>query len=136
MIVKNNIIVNQTPLIMTLLGNGTVDWDEIINLYPKYNGKDSEGECDNCTELCDSIDKRTHYCPDCFEENNFAHEIYEWWAVSEWLADKLQAHNEPILRNSLGTWWGRTSTGQEVIDDAVIITIAYEYEIEMDTKIL
>ena len=51
-------------------------------------------------------------------------EIFEWWAISNWLADKLKEHKEPILDNDYGTWWGRTCTGQAIKMDAVIEDIA------------
>src|SRR5579864_5766786 len=47
-------------------------------------------------------------------------EIYEWWIVSDWLAEKLKKQGEPILDNNYGTWWGRTTTGQAIFLDEVI----------------
>jgi hypothetical protein len=41
-------------------------------------------------------------------------ESYEWWAISDWLADKLIGINEPVLRNNYGVWWGRTTTGVQL----------------------
>jgi hypothetical protein len=51
-------------------------------------------------------------------------EIFEWWATSDWLADKLREHHQPILTNDYGTWWGRTCTGQAIKMDSVIEDIA------------
>lgn len=47
-------------------------------------------------------------------------EIYEWWVVSDWLAQQLEKHGEAMLINDFGTWWGRTCTGQSVFLDSVI----------------
>ena len=51
-------------------------------------------------------------------------EIYEWWAVTDWLGDKLIQFDEPVLRNDYGTWWGRTCTGQAIILDGIMQKIA------------
>ena len=47
-------------------------------------------------------------------------EIYEWWAVSDWLAEQLEKHGEAMLINDYGKWWGRTCTGQAIYEDSVI----------------
>ena len=47
-------------------------------------------------------------------------EIFEWWIVSSWLANRLKELDEPILKNDYGIWWGRTSTGQAIKLDGVI----------------
>lgn len=47
-------------------------------------------------------------------------EIYEWWVVSDWLAEQLEKHGEAMLINDFGKWWGRTCTGQVVYLDSVI----------------
>jgi hypothetical protein len=59
------------------------------------------------------------------EANN--HEIYEWYVVSEWLARRLEAEGEAILRHAFGVWWGRTVTGQHIAMDTVIQRIIALY---------
>ena len=51
-------------------------------------------------------------------------EIFEWWAVSRWLAAKLGEYNEPILDFGNNYYWGRTCTGQSIVLDGVINNIA------------
>jgi len=51
-------------------------------------------------------------------------EIFEWWAVTDWLADKLDSIGEPVLSNSYGRWWGRTCSGQSLIMDGTLQLIA------------
>jgi hypothetical protein len=58
------------------------------------------------------------------EETDEYHEIFEWWAISEWLANKFREYKEPVLDNDYGTWWGRTTTGQAIKMDSVIEDIA------------
>ena len=55
-------------------------------------------------------------------------EVYEWWAVNDWLAAKLNAMNEPVLSNSYGHWWGRTCSGQAMIMDGTLQQIAAAIE--------
>lgn len=51
-------------------------------------------------------------------------EIYEWWAVTEWLAGQLTAIGQPVLDNAYGYWWGRTCTGQSMEMDGTLQAIA------------
>lgn len=51
-------------------------------------------------------------------------EIYEWWAVTSWLADQLKQFSQPVLSNDFGDWWGRTCTGQAIILDGIMQKIA------------
>ena len=55
-------------------------------------------------------------------------EILEWWAVTDWLAAKLNAINEPVLSNAYGHWWGRTCSGQDLIMDGTLQQIAAAIE--------
>jgi hypothetical protein len=51
-------------------------------------------------------------------------EIYEHWAVTEWLAEKLEAKGERVDRDFAGLCvWGRTTTGQAISMDSVIADI-------------
>lgn len=54
-------------------------------------------------------------------------EVYEHWIVSDWLADKLEAHGEKVDRDFAGlTVWARTTTGQAIAMDSVIERIHAE----------
>lgn len=57
------------------------------------------------------------YSPENEEETQ---EIFEWWLVSSWIADKLKEKGEPILDNDYGIWWGRCCSGQAVYMDGVM----------------
>ena len=39
----------------------------------------------------------------------------------------MKKQNEPILETDIGTWWGRTCTGQSIYLDYNIQELAYEY---------
>lgn len=72
-------------------------------------------------------------CPECKEPNEptdvssketDAEEAYEHWAVTSWLARKLEEHGE-MVTNYCNIWiWGRTCTGQAIALDHVIQVIA------------
>lgn len=54
-------------------------------------------------------------------------EVYEHWAVSTWLAEKLLAKGERVDTDFAGlNVWARTTTGQAISADSVIETIASE----------
>jgi RNase H-fold protein (predicted Holliday junction resolvase) len=46
-----------------------------------------------------------------FNVEAVSQQIYEWWFVSEWLAEELNRIGSPVLFNEYGLWWGRTTTG-------------------------
>lgn len=52
-------------------------------------------------------------------------EVFEHWIVTDWLADKLEAKGEKVDRDFAGmTVWARTTTGQSISIDGVIVEIA------------
>ena len=52
-------------------------------------------------------------------------EVLEFWAVSEWLADKLIEKGEQVGKGFLGMHvWGRRCSGQAIYLDEVIQDIA------------
>jgi hypothetical protein len=52
-------------------------------------------------------------------------EVFEHWIVSDWLADELDAKGEKVDRDFSGmTVWARTTTGQAISMDSVIVEIA------------
>lgn len=64
-----------------------------------------------------------HYC----EQNDvesLLREAYEFWAVTDWFADKLEAAGEKVDRDfaSLNIW-ARTTTGQQIAADGVVARI-------------
>ena len=71
-----------------------------------------------------------HYqCPNCdhvFHEDNAGEgwaEVYEWWIVSSWLAEKLEARGHVLFDDEV---WGREATGQAILLDGVIRDICRE----------
>lgn len=56
-------------------------------------------------------------------------EIFEYWAVSSFLADKLKANGHCIWYNGQNYIWGRTTTGQAILLDYCISQICEEMQI-------
>jgi len=94
-IIERDILANQNSLVSEILSKG----NSIV------------GICfDNIVNLYDS--------------DNEPQEIYEWWLVNNWLADKLKEQGEPVLFADSHCYWGRTCTGQAIILDSTIQEIA------------
>ena len=57
----------------------------------------------------------------------YQREVYEHWAVSRWLGEKLEAQGENVDDDFAGlVVWARTTTGQSIEMDGVIQRIAGE----------
>lgn len=120
-VIRKDILLNQSDLVNMLLGRELIDFGDIVNWYPdpysftdeeikeasRYYGISLEGlDVENIRDdLADIMEPK---------------EIFEWWAITDWLAGKLENVGEPILFSDYGTWWGRTCTGQSIELDGVI----------------
>jgi hypothetical protein len=102
-LVRNEVITCQSSLVDELLKREVFSYDDIINLYESEEEAKENGH-----------------------EDPEPQEIYEWWVVSEWMAEELEKQGEPLLKNDFGTWWGRTCTGQAILLDHVIDRIRAE----------
>lgn len=101
-LVRNGVIACQSALVDELLNKKFFNFEDIENLYEDNEEGDSEPQ-----------------------------DIYEWWIVNAWFADKLRKAGQPILSTDYGTWWGRTCTGQSIACDYNIQLIACEIECEI-----
>jgi DNA-directed RNA polymerase subunit RPC12/RpoP len=114
-------------------------YDDIAQVYQYVcpdcgHGVQELDEVKNTVVSEDDIEEDVFICPYCKhvaedEWDNEPQEIFEWWLVSEWFADKLKKHGEPILEWGNGTYWGRTCTGQALQLDYVMCRIAEDMEI-------
>lgn len=91
---------------------------------------------DEAKQCCNT--KQIYICKDCgkiYNEDDYKNldddedEIYEWWAVSSWLGDKLKKQGEAVIEGYCAWFWGRGSSGQAILLDAVISRIAEDMEI-------
>jgi hypothetical protein len=64
---------------------------------------------------------RSLFCP----ARQVEREVLEHWIVSDWLAERLAQRGETVDQDFAGlTIWGRTTTGQPIECDDVIIDVA------------
>lgn len=64
-----------------------------------------------------------------FDIEPYEREVFEHWAVSDWLADKLIAHSEKVDKDFAGLCvWARTTTGQGIAMDSVFAAIAADIQ--------
>ena len=56
-------------------------------------------------------------------------EVYEWWAVSSYLYDKLKENGQVVCDAGSCYIWGRATTGQAILLDGVISRICDGMEI-------
>lgn len=57
----------------------------------------------------------------------YQREVCEHWIVSDWLADRLAEKGEKVDKDFAGlTVWARTTTGQAIAADSVIVAIHAE----------
>lgn len=67
------------------------------------------------------IDQYNDYLEELYRLETEPAEIFEWYIVSGWLAEKLKAKGECIIYDL--NIWGRRTTGQAILLDAVISRI-------------
>ncbi len=124
-LIEREIFANQSNLVEGLILKLNPDWIEHIENYYDENSEAVEEYLTYGTDTKEAtwqeldVHERLNLAQD---EGFEAHpqEIYEWWLVSDWLADKLREFEQPVLAMEYGTWWGRTCTGQAIKMDDVI----------------
>lgn len=57
-------------------------------------------------------------------------EVFEWWQVTQHLYGELICQGEPGIDNDYGCWWGRTCTGQGVLQDGTLQAIVRSWNTE------
>lgn len=79
----------------------------------------------------DIVNLYEYICPNCGHavQDSEPQDILEWWLVTEWLAEKLEAQGEPVLEWGNNHYWGRTCSGQAILLDGVITSICRDMEI-------
>ena len=130
--------------------NSDYYYDEILDICSKPDYEEAVRDTDNLHVMYSNyfggfvwVDREAHTVAevfsteteayeDCCFENNLDPEYieaYEHWLVTNWLAEKLEAHGE-MVGDILGlTIWGRTCTGQAILLDYVISKICEDLEI-------
>ena len=122
-------------------------YEDVTNFwqYPEYNGTYANFECgtedEKNTEIArledliseyDDTDISEQIQNEIDELNDLESEpaeIYEWWIVTNWLAEKLEIQGQCILEYANMHFWGRQTTGQAILLDRVISRICEGMEI-------
>lgn len=99
-------------------------WEELPEDDERGTFLNSDGgtsDADDWQELCEEQN---------IDVSDYEPEVFEHWIVSDFLAGKLEAHGQRILRDFFGlTVWCRCTTGQSISIDGVIQQIAADMEI-------
>jgi len=95
--------------------------DSVQNMY-------FEDEISELEIQLDELEADNHYRSDQIQEQiqelqDSGKEVYQWFFISSWLAEKLLAKNEVIFDSWDGQIWGRTCCGQSIVLDSVIESI-------------
>ena len=108
------------------------DPENLLDGYELHCLTDVENLHDELWEIDNPTDKQSSTM-DCLKElikqieEPDLQEIFEWYEITKWLAEKLIELGEPVLENEYGFYWGRTCTGQSIILDGTIQQIAKDY---------
>lgn len=110
--VRENIYCCMTDIMNDLIDAEKVDYYSLVSEYVSCQKKrkqdeDEEYDLDEDAEF-DNID------------------IFEWWAVGDYLATKLEEHGELVCRDYMVPIWGRQCCGQAIYIDSVIEEICAE----------
>ena len=100
--------------------NAPFSMEDVTNMHSPDYSEMEEGELDEINDdqhgedFTDyDFDEKVEF----LQDNHEMPEIYEWWMVSNWLADKLDEMGECILDGNI---WGRCTTGQAIMMDGII----------------
>lgn len=98
-------------------------WEKVNELGWYINRKNGRGrQCKSWEDLCTT----EQYAGSNEIEPHFR-EVFEHWAVTTWLAEKLIAHGECVDTDFAGlNIWARTTTGQAIGMDGVVQKIYRE----------
>lgn len=157
MFIAQHVFLNVNSMTEYILNKGYEDrnapfsWDDVSNFYryPELSyhksGKCFEGgtqedlndEIEATEQIISEMEENDPEDPkiedyrDYLQELNdletYPAEIFEWWAVSSYLAEQLKEKGECILEDEC--IWGRQTTGQAILLDGVISRICEDMEI-------
>lgn len=118
-------------------------YSEYYGTYAKFEGgteAQRRDEIDRLTELKDELGSTDEEASqkeldieseinDLYDLEYKGAEIFEWWAVSDFLYIQLKAQGYPVVDTGSCYVWGRTTTGQAILLDGVISRICSGMEI-------
>lgn len=106
--------------------NAPIGYDDLENNQPDFDAMDEDEialylieEYGYAKDEISEMDDPWEVAKDEYQEP----EVYEYWAVSDWLRRKLEDHGEVTI-DSYPSIWGRATTGQAIALDGVMRRIA------------
>jgi len=124
-IINKDVYCNQTVIVGEMLkldNSNLLQHDDIENHFIFRNSE--SGDTITHDAYCELTRLDTDDVSEYLEEQL---DIRQWYSVSQWLADKLFALGQPVIRlNGVGYWWGRTFCVQALEDDYCFEQIAKE----------
>ena len=61
------------------------------------------------------------------EETEEYKDVYQWYLVSPWLFEALDALGYPVLDTTGGYYWGRESYGMHIVDEGILQDVYTRY---------
>ena len=133
-IVRDDIYCNVDSFVRYILqksyedDNAPISHDDLENETPDFYGMTKKElksilreECGWSSEDLKGMDRNNlvSACQDNYETG----EVYEYWAISDWLYNKLKDRGQIVI-DAYPQIWGRQTTGQAIVLDGVIRSIA------------
>ena len=114
--IDKHILACQSYLVSELMSKEVISIEDYINFYKSDEIIKSEYDVETEEEIQEIRDNGEDH-----------QEVFEHWLCSDWFINQMKKQDEPILETDLGTWWGRTCTGQSIYLDYNIQELAYQY---------
>jgi hypothetical protein len=114
--IDRHILACQSSLVSKLMEKEVISTEDYINFYKSDETIKSEYDVKTEEEIQEIRDN-----------GEDMQEVFEHWLCSDWFINQMKNQNEPILETDIGTWWGRTCTGQAIYLDHNIQELAYQY---------
>jgi hypothetical protein len=104
------------------------DWEEAARQAGWVSGPEgTPQDCDFTHPDSDQVYNNWETLCDSEGIEPYQWEVFEHWIISDWLADKLEAHGEKVDKDFAGmTVWARTTSGQAIAADSVVEKICAE----------
>ena len=114
--IDKHILACQSHLVSELMSKEVISIEDYINFYKSDKTIKSDYGVKTEEEIQELRDN-----------GEDTQEIFEHWLCSDWFISKMKKQDDPILETNIGTWWGRTCTGQSIYLDYNVQELAYQY---------
>ena len=124
-IIKNEILTIANELAEYHLNSDEYYWDNVENAFTEFESSShNKYKCNDCDSV--GVVNEDGICINCFE--NEPKEIFQWFIVSEWLFNKLNEQNEPVVEIKGLHFWGRCGYGYSLEYETSLKNIVKQLE--------